>query len=121
MDSGTKASLICIGVIIIVVVVGAIIFAMTWSPPTPSPVTTTDEPSDEDEKPDVSIIANETEIEQYDDVQFEIGGDKGDRPIEAEWNFGDGSDISTRKNPTHTFRKKGKFEVTLTRRGVMIV
>lgn len=116
MDSSTKALFICIGVIIIVVIVGAIIFAMVWSPRLPSndPATTTEEPSDEDDKPDVYIIANETEIEQYDDIQFEIGGNKGDRPIEAEWNFGDGSDISTRKNPTHTFRKEGKFEVTLT-------
>ena len=114
MDSGTKASLICIGVIlVIVVIVGAIIFATGWSPPPPSygPATKTEE---DDEKPDVDIIANETEIEKYDEVQFEIGGNMGDRPIEAEWNFGDGSDISTKKNPVHKYRKEGKFKVTLT-------
>ena len=82
MDSGTKASLICIGVILVrVVIVGAIIFATGWSPPPPSygPATKTEE---DDEKPDVDIIANETEIEKYDEVQFEIGGNMGDRPLQ---------------------------------------
>lgn len=67
----------------------------------------------EDEKPDVYIIANETEIEKDDTVQFELGGDKGDLPITVEWDFGDGSELSYKKNPKHKYKEKGKFEVKL--------
>ncbi|MFX1339335.1 MAG: PKD domain-containing protein [Promethearchaeota archaeon] len=70
--------------------------------------------AEEDEKPDVYIIANETEIEKGDTIQFELGGNRGDRPVTAEWDFGDGSELSNKKNPEHKYKEKGKFEVKLT-------
>jgi gliding motility-associated-like protein len=38
----------------------------------------------------------------------------GAGPIGYEWNFGDGSAISTATNPSHTYRTYGRFTVTLT-------
>lgn len=35
-----------------------------------------------------------------------------DNPIEWKWNFGDGT-LSTEKNPIHTYKKPGKYTVTL--------
>ncbi len=33
--------------------------------------------------------------------------------FDYEWDFGDGSDISTEENPTHTYEEAGEYEVTL--------
>jgi uncharacterized repeat protein (TIGR01451 family) len=38
----------------------------------------------------------------------------GEPPITYEWDFGDGSDISTEPNPEHIYAAAGSYEVTLT-------
>ncbi|MDP3890535.1 PKD domain-containing protein [Nocardioides sp.] len=38
----------------------------------------------------------------------------GDTPIEIEWEFGDGSPVSTEANPTHVYQNPGTYEVRAT-------
>jgi uncharacterized repeat protein (TIGR01451 family) len=38
----------------------------------------------------------------------------GEAPISYEWNFGDGSEVSTETNPEHIYAAAGSYEVTLT-------
>jgi uncharacterized repeat protein (TIGR01451 family) len=38
----------------------------------------------------------------------------GEAPISYEWDFGDGSDISTETNPEHVYAAAGSYQVTLT-------
>lgn len=40
--------------------------------------------------------------------------DLSDQAVSWEWDFGDGSSISTEQNPLHVFGKKGSFQITLT-------
>lgn len=112
MNTATKALLITLCILVLIAVAAVIVIKPTW--PTVRFPQSEPQAAEEDEKPDVYIIANETEIEKGDKIQFELGGNRGDRPVTAEWDFGDGSELSYKKNPTHKYKEKGKFEVTLT-------
>ena len=114
MNNTTKAFLIVLCIVVIVGFAVVIAIGTNWRFPSPSFPQTQTQPAEEDKKPDVEIIANETEIEKGEEVQFELAGERGDRPITAEWDFGDGSEISYKKNPCHKYKEKGKFEVRLT-------
>ena len=35
-------------------------------------------------------------------------------PLDYEWDFGDGSPVSTQKDPLHEYASPGAYEVTLT-------
>jgi PKD repeat protein len=52
----------------------------------------------------------ESPIELNQNVQFENNTDFGDF---YEWDFGDGSNISTEKNPYHAYTNNGTYDVTL--------
>ena len=44
-------------------------------------------------------------------IQFSLGSSGG---VSYEWDFGDGSPVSTEPNPTHTYAQAGTYDVTLT-------
>lgn len=47
-------------------------------------------------------------------VQFQFRGYEGDGPATFQWDFGDGSTISTEKNPSHKYTTPGTYTVALT-------
>ena len=47
-------------------------------------------------------------------ISFTFSGSEGDAPATFQWNFGDGSSISTEKNPTHQYSTSGNYTVNLT-------
>ncbi|MFX1286028.1 MAG: PKD domain-containing protein [Promethearchaeota archaeon] len=71
-------------------------------------------PMSEDLIPKATFIANSTTIFEGEWVQFNFTGSPGDLPIDGQWNFGDGSAISTIENPTHQYTTAGTYTVTLT-------
>ena len=112
MNDIVRDVLIFLGSIVVIILIVIIAIATTW--PGGHFQNAELQAEEDDEKPDVYIVANETEIEIDDTVQFELKGNKGDLPITAEWDFGDGSELSYKKNPKHKYKVKGEFEVTLT-------
>ena len=44
-------------------------------------------------------------------IQFSLGSSGG---VSYEWDFGDGTPVSTEPNPTHTYAQAGTYDVTLT-------
>ncbi len=70
-------------------------------------------PATIDYHPYAEFIPDSTNILTGDDIKFEFLGFKGDKTCSFEWNFGDGSMISTDENPTHTYNSVGTFEVSL--------
>ena len=67
--------------------------------------------------PNVRLSANPTDGPAPLTVNFSSEGttdsDPGDS-IRFEWDFGDGSPISTESNPTHTYTERGRFTAKLT-------
>jgi len=65
------------------------------------------------ELPIANFTANRTEIIEGQWVQFNFTGTEGTAPATFQWNFGDGSPISTEKNPIHQYNSSGLFWIIL--------
>ncbi|MBD3186689.1 PKD domain-containing protein, partial [Candidatus Bathyarchaeota archaeon] len=67
-----------------------------------------------DLSPFANFTANDTEIISHGFVQFTFTGNPGNTPQQFQWDFGDGSNNSTLKNPAHQFNTTGSFAIILT-------
>ena len=66
-----------------------------------------------DISPIANFIADQTTIDAGESVQFTFIGSEGNTPATFEWDFGDGSPISTEKNPSHIYNTPGTYSVSL--------
>ncbi|MFX0099538.1 MAG: PKD domain-containing protein [Candidatus Hodarchaeota archaeon] len=64
--------------------------------------------------PTANFIANRTNVVENYPIQFNFTGDQGTAPATYEWDFGDGSNNSTLRNPIHQYNATGNYTVTLT-------
>jgi PKD repeat protein len=64
--------------------------------------------------PNADFTTNTTEIFPGQWIQFTDLTTGGNTPLNYQWNFGDGSPISTEQNPSHLFSSPGVFTITLT-------
>ncbi len=67
-------------------------------------------------KPNVWINVNETQIDRAEPITFTSGDSWNDQAknYKYSWDFGDGTAVSTVKNPSHTYNYNGTFKVKLT-------
>ncbi len=66
-----------------------------------------------DISPVANFTANDTTIVEGDWVQFNFTGSDGNIPATFQWNFGDGTPVSTLRNPKHQYNTGGNFTITL--------
>ncbi|MHA1891363.1 MAG: PKD domain-containing protein, partial [Promethearchaeota archaeon] len=64
--------------------------------------------------PRAVFTTNATDIKAGTWIQFTFSGSEGNEPATFQWNFGDGSQNSSERNPIHEFSKEGTFQITLT-------
>ena len=64
--------------------------------------------------PSAQFTANTTEIFPGQWIQFTDVSSYGDRPLNFQWNFGDGTVNSTERNPIHQYNSIGNYTVILT-------
>ncbi len=65
--------------------------------------------------PSIDIFANFTTGYLTDNpFLFNFYGSGGDQPLSFQWNFGDGTENSTEKNPSHEYLMPGIFTISLT-------
>lgn len=65
------------------------------------------------ELPLANFTVNETTIKEGEWVNFTFTGIEGTIPATFQWDFGDGSPISTERNPIHQYNSSGLFSVIL--------
>ncbi len=68
----------------------------------------------EDLEPIADFIADATQVIQNGFLDFTYTGTEGNGIESYSWNFGDGSELSTERNPTHQFTEAGIFTVSVT-------
>ena len=60
-----------------------------------------------------AVMTHPTEASTFEPVSF-TNNSTGTGPFSYEWDFGDGSEVSTKANPVHTYTDSGNFTVSLT-------